>query len=203
MAGHLNEIRALSFSPDGHWLASGSLDRTARLWNLYQEDPTINSLVLRGHEGGIMTLAFSPDNHWLATGSTDFTARAWDLTKPDPPTGLWSSTGMKPPSAPSPSAPTVTGWPPPAWITPPASGILPQQSVAALPIRLPGTASTILALDYSPDGRWLATGSAGWLRPSLGFVRRRADLQHPDQPGESHQSRGIQPGRALAGCWRS
>jgi WD40 repeat protein len=35
LTGHQSEVTALAFSPDGQMLASGSRDRTARLWNLH------------------------------------------------------------------------------------------------------------------------------------------------------------------------
>ncbi len=38
LTGHTNWAGAVAFSPDGHTLASGSDDRTMRLWNV--TDPT-------------------------------------------------------------------------------------------------------------------------------------------------------------------
>jgi WD40 repeat protein len=69
----------LSISPDNHWLVTGSLDRTARLWNLRAQDPAASPVVLRGHENEVNAVAITPDNHWLVTGSTDKTARLWPL----------------------------------------------------------------------------------------------------------------------------
>jgi WD40 repeat protein len=64
--GHTDEVRSVSFSPDGSLLASGSADYTIRLWRVSD-----GSLVatLTGHTGGILSVSFSPDGSLLASGS--------------------------------------------------------------------------------------------------------------------------------------
>lgn len=61
-------IRALSFSPDGKFLASGSLDNRVRLWDLDH-----NTLV-RAFPRGLLSfrsVAFSPDGERLLAGAAD------------------------------------------------------------------------------------------------------------------------------------
>jgi WD40 repeat protein len=76
LEGHQQMIVYLAFSPSGQLLVSGSLDRTARLWDV----ATGRLLhVFAGHKMGVSTAAFSVDETLLATGSWDATVRLWDL----------------------------------------------------------------------------------------------------------------------------
>jgi dipeptidyl aminopeptidase/acylaminoacyl peptidase len=84
LSGHGREVTALAFSPDGRWLATGSYDSTARLWDLKADDPAENPRVLSERKGAVTALAISPDGRWLATNSYDGTARLWNLKAAEP-----------------------------------------------------------------------------------------------------------------------
>jgi WD40 repeat protein len=79
LKGHTNVIDSLAFAAaPGHrlLLASGSADKTARIW-----DPATGDCkrVLEGHMDSVYGVAFAPDASRLATASFDNTARIWSM----------------------------------------------------------------------------------------------------------------------------
>ncbi len=79
LRGHENRVRVLAFSSDRHWLATGSEDKTARMWDLTTNRSFGISVVLRNQESTINAIGFSPDGHWIATSSENGVLNLWSL----------------------------------------------------------------------------------------------------------------------------
>jgi WD40 repeat protein len=76
LRGHDNVVLRLTWSPDGKTLASTSVDKTIRLWDLKSGGLRT---VLRGHYEGVNEVAWAPDGSWLISCSFDQTIRVWEL----------------------------------------------------------------------------------------------------------------------------
>jgi hypothetical protein len=88
LAGHTGTVYSVAFEPGGDILASGSADRTIRLWNV--TDPAHPTPVGRPLTGAadIQSVAFSPRGNLLAGGGNDKAVRLWQVTDPARPTPL-------------------------------------------------------------------------------------------------------------------
>ena len=76
LTGHTHIVNGISFSPDGKILASSSLDKTIRLWQM----PNGKLLrTLTGHTYTVNGISFSPDGKILASSSSDKTIRLWQM----------------------------------------------------------------------------------------------------------------------------
>jgi len=77
LLGHKGWVNSVAVSPDGETLATGSFDRTVRLWDLTAAKTRI---ILEGHTGPVMCVAFAAGGRILASGSGDNTAKLWDVS---------------------------------------------------------------------------------------------------------------------------
>ena len=68
-------VTSVCFSPDGRRLASGSDERTVRLWDV---ETKARVRTLKGHGGVVLSECFSPDGRRVAPASADETVRLWD-----------------------------------------------------------------------------------------------------------------------------
>src|SRR5262249_3938791 len=75
LTGHKGAVWAVAYSPDGRYLATGSVDGGLRIW-----DAATGALLheLIGHTNAVEGVAFSPDGKRLASAGDDQSARIWD-----------------------------------------------------------------------------------------------------------------------------
>lgn len=76
---HDKDVNSVAVSPNDKLLASGSQDRTAKLWSLSGGGKLGLLGVFRGHRRGIWSVCFSPVDQVLASSSADGTTKLWGL----------------------------------------------------------------------------------------------------------------------------
>ena len=84
LSGHQATVYSVSFSPDGKTLASGSEDKTIKLWSVATGEALHT---LSGHQDNdprasispVPSVSISPDGTTLASSSTDDTIKLWSV----------------------------------------------------------------------------------------------------------------------------
>ncbi len=148
LRGHHGQVVGLAFSPDGHRVATGSWDSTIRFW-----DPVTGreTGLLRGHHNRVSSVQFDRTGGRLLSSGEDGVVKVWDVSlASDPPileghNGWASSAGFRPGGLVA-----ATGGSSVIHFWDPATG------------RRLGTINDphpagVVAVAYSPDGRFLAS----------------------------------------------
>ncbi len=128
---HRQGTRAVAIDPTGQLIAAGGEEGLIVIWRV--ADGAVLAR-LHEHRSNILALAFSPDGTLLASGSHDRTIRLWQLTTL---TGVERLRAEKQPA------------------------IQAHTTVHTLPSQtLTKQQSQVTTVAFSPDGSWLASGSA-------------------------------------------
>lgn len=85
LTGHQGAVTAIALSPNAQMIASGSSDKTIRLWSLEGELLQVwagrSFRFAQGHADRITSLVFSPNGEVLVSGSADGSIKQWDLRR--------------------------------------------------------------------------------------------------------------------------
>jgi WD40 repeat protein/tRNA A-37 threonylcarbamoyl transferase component Bud32 len=161
LRGHQKDVHGLAYSPDGKTLATGSADRSVKLWDV---EAGVERFTLRGHDDPVLRVAFSPDGrrlysadgHPLARAAT---VKAWDVTAdPEASTATAAAEGTSQCLAVSPDGRRYLQ------VLVPSAGARPVFSVheaatgraVCVPEALRGEREATPAARFSPDGLRLA-----------------------------------------------
>lgn len=174
---HQGKVTDLALSPDGMRIASGSSDRTIRVWELAMIPE--QDVLYQGHTNGVLALDWSPDGVFLVSCEE----RAHSLH-------VWSSeTGDQSCRIPlsifstKPAHVTTVRWSPTGKYIAAGCDDGTVQMVTVESLRHSRTyrsgQNAIDALAWSPDGSRLASASSGW--------KRRVEVWQIEVECESHE----------------
>jgi WD40 repeat protein/predicted Ser/Thr protein kinase len=162
--GHASKVVSVAFSPDSTRLLTTSGDSTARQWDVTtgrEVEPPYDR-----HTGVVIAAAYSPDGQWVASAGSDRTVRIWrargcqDVAVLHGHTGnvigvAFAPDGCRLASLSRSTVLDFEGWEPPGDDSVRVWEVDPQ---ATLPV-LRGHTNNVYPVAFSPDGRWIASGS--------------------------------------------
>ena len=161
LGGYTGAVTRLAFSRDGRWLVSGSEDGAVTACDLHAPKPAPKTYRDGRHSTWVWGLRVSRDGQWMATGSDDGNVLIW----------RFGAEGLEPAGAaelaemPEGGSRQVRGL-----------GFHPDDPVLAIAttdgyvhlwhlaerrrlMAFPASDEPVRCVEYSPDGRWLATGA--------------------------------------------
>jgi len=148
-SGHRNDITSAVFSPDGRQILTGSVDKTARLW----DSASLHPVGILPHDDFLNVASFSPDGTHILTAVDDSTGRLWDARTLEQTAVLSGHHSFVEWAAFSPDGRYVAtaSWDKTVRIWDAREGV--QLAV------LTGHREAVLAVAYSPDGSHIASAS--------------------------------------------
>ncbi|KAK3350972.1 WD40-repeat-containing domain protein [Neurospora tetraspora] len=85
LSGHEGPVASLAFAPNGGLLVSGSWDRTARIWSIFNRTQTSEPLQLNSD---VLDIAFRPDSLQIAISTLDGNLSFWSVSEAEQQAGL-------------------------------------------------------------------------------------------------------------------
>jgi periodic tryptophan protein 2 len=85
LSGHEGPVSSLAFAPNGGLLVSGSWDRTARIWSIFNRTQTSEPLQL---QADVLDIAFRPDSLQVAISTLDGQLSFWSVSEAEQTSGL-------------------------------------------------------------------------------------------------------------------
>jgi WD40 repeat protein len=79
--GHDDSIRAVTFSPDGKTIATGSVDKTIKLWQVETGDLIKTLSDSSNSSEYINSVAFNSDGKILVSADEDKTIKLWNVNQ--------------------------------------------------------------------------------------------------------------------------
>jgi len=76
LSAHTAPVTAVAYSANSHMIASGSLDRSVRIWNAESGE---TARTLQGDPGAVSSVVFLPDGHRLASASLYGDITIWNV----------------------------------------------------------------------------------------------------------------------------
>ncbi|MBD2481246.1 serine/threonine-protein kinase [Planktothrix sp. FACHB-1365] len=151
LTGHSRSVWFVAFSADGRTLASGSKDKTIKLWDVQRQREIAT---LTGHSNIVISVAFSADGRTLASGSNDKTIKLWDVQRQREIATLTGHSDSVRSVAFSADGRTLASG---SWDkTIKLWDVQSQREIATLT----GHSDSVFSVAFSADGRTLASGSA-------------------------------------------
>ncbi|WP_020474009.1 WD40 repeat domain-containing protein [Zavarzinella formosa] len=77
--GHTDAVYSVAQTPDGKLIATGSFDRTVRLWDAATGKQVRSYGGTTGHQSLVLSVAVHPSGEYMATGGSDNAVFLWDI----------------------------------------------------------------------------------------------------------------------------